>query len=280
MLGEHMRHVHSLALAGAAAVLALTLAGCGGDAADEAGASGSGDTGPIAITATDNSCEVAKKQLAAGTSNFKIANNGTKVTEVYVYAPGDKIVTERENIGPGTSADLTVQLNAGKYQIACKPGMVGNGIRQDITVSGQANHAAADPRLGKALTDYKAYVNAQVDDTIAKTKEFVAAVKADDIAKAKELYAPSRVGWERVEPVAESFGDLDPRVDAREADLEEGAKWTGWHRLEKALWKTKSLKGQEQYADQLVKDLDELKAKELYAPSRVGWERVEPVAES
>jgi iron uptake system component EfeO len=264
MLGEHMRHVHSLAFAGTAAVLASTLAGCGGDAADKAGASGSGGsggTGAIAITATDNSCEVAKKELAAGTTNFKVTSSGTKVTEVYVYAPGDKIVTERENIGPGTNADLTVQLNAGTYQIACKPGMVGNGIRQNITVSGQANHAAADPRLAKALTDYKAYVNAQVDDTIAKTKEFVAAVKADDIAKAKEMYAPSRVGWERVEPVAESFGDLDPRVDAREADLEEGDKWTGWHRLEKALWKTKSLDGQEQYADQLVKDLDELKAK-------------------
>ncbi|HEU5157670.1 MAG TPA: iron uptake system protein EfeO [Streptosporangiaceae bacterium] len=257
-----MRHVHLLAFAGAAAVLASTLAGCGGDG-DSAGSGGGDSAGasPIAITATDDSCEVAKNDLTAGTNRFNITNNGTKVTEVYVYAPGDKIVTERENIGPGTRAEITVQLSAGKYQIACKPGMVGKGIRQDITVSGQADHAAADPRLAKALTDYKAYVNAQVDDTIAKTKEFAAAVKAGDIAEAKRLYAPSRVGWERVEPVAESFGDLDPRVDAREADLQEGDKWTGWHRLEKALWKTKSLDGQAQYADRLVKDLDELKAK-------------------
>ena len=45
-----------------------------------------------------------------------------------------------------------------------------------------------------------------------------------------------RVHWERIEPVAESFGDLDPKMDAREADLEEGQKWTGWHRIEKDLW--------------------------------------------
>jgi iron uptake system component EfeO len=42
--------------------------------------------------------------------------------------------------------------------------------------------------------------------------------------------------WERIEPVAESFGDLDPILDAREADLEPGQEWTGWHRIEKDLW--------------------------------------------
>ena len=42
--------------------------------------------------------------------------------------------------------------------------------------------------------------------------------------------------WERIEPVAESFGDLDPKMDLREADLEEGQKWTGWHKIEKDLW--------------------------------------------
>jgi iron uptake system component EfeO len=255
-----MRPVQPVALVGAGAVCLAMLAGCGDDG--DGGSGGAGAAAPAAteITATDTACDVTKKDFTAGTTKFKVTNKGTKVTEVYVYAPGDKIVTERENIGPGTSAELTVQLSAGSYQIACKPGMVGNGIRQNITVTGQAA-AAADARLSKALTDYKSYVNTQVDDTIAKTKLFVAAVKAGDIAEAKRLYAPSRVGWERIEPVAESFGDLDPRVDAREADLEEGAKWTGWHVLEKALWKTKSLKGQEQYADQLVKDLDELKAK-------------------
>jgi iron uptake system component EfeO len=251
-----MRPVHLVALAGVTVVSTSLLAACGGD--DDTGGTGAAAAAATEITATDTTCDVAKKDFSAGTTKFKITNNGTKVTEVYVYAPGDKIVTERENIGPGTTAELTVQLSAGSYQIACKPGMVGNGIRQNIKVTGQAEHAA-DPRLQQALAAYRTYINTQVDDTITKTKAFVAAVKADDIEKAKGLYAPSRVGWESVEPVAESFGDLDPRVDAREADLEEGDKWTGWHVLEKALWKTKSLDGQEQYADQLLKDLDELK---------------------
>ncbi|MBC6461282.1 iron uptake system protein EfeO [Actinomadura sp. HBU206391] len=255
-----MRAAPILALVGAAAVSMSLLTACGGDDASDGGTGGKGSAEAITVDATDTVCDVAKKELAAGTTTFKVTNRGSKVTEVYIYAPGDKIVTERENIGPGTSVELTTQLNAGKYQLACKPGMVGDGIRQDLTVTGQADHAT-DPRLTSALAAYKVYVNGQVDDTIAKTDKFVAAVKKGDIAEAKRLYAPSRVGWESIEPVAESFGDLDPRVDLREADLEKGQKWTGWHRLEKALWKTKSVKGEGQYADQLVKDLAELKAK-------------------
>jgi iron uptake system component EfeO len=36
--------------------------------------------------------------------------------------------------------------------------------------------------------------------------------------------------------VAESFGDLDPEMDAREPDVPKGQRWTGWHRIEKDLW--------------------------------------------
>ncbi|MCW2904298.1 MAG: hypothetical protein JWO67_6563 [Streptosporangiaceae bacterium] len=131
------------------------------------------------------------------------------------------------------------------------------------TVTGQAGPPAhgVDPRLAKAVTDYRSYVRQQVDETIAQTDKLVAAVRKKDLGEAKARYAPSRVSWERIEPVAESFGDLDPRIDAREADLEKGQKWTGWHRLEKALWRTKSLEGEERYADRLRQDLGELKAK-------------------
>jgi iron uptake system component EfeO len=245
----------SVRLLGLAAVIIPLLAACGGGDEEGGGKAAAGTT----INATDTACEVGRTEFPAGTIDFKVANKGTKVTEVYVYAPGDKIVTERENIGPGTSVDFTVQLDAGKYQIACKPGMVGDGIRKDITVTGRA--AAGDPRLAQAAADYKTYVTAQVDDTLAKTREFVKAVKDGDVEEAKRLYAPSRFGWESVEPVAESFGDLDPRIDAREADLEEGQQWTGWHKLEKALWKTGSVKGEEATADQLVKDLEELRSR-------------------
>ena len=60
--------------------------------------------------------------------------------------------------------------------------------------------------------------------------------EAGDDDAARALYPVARTHWERIETVAESFGDLDPMMDAREADLEPGQKWTGWHLIEKDLW--------------------------------------------
>ena len=67
------------------------------------------------------------------------------------------------------------------------------------------------------------------------TAKFVTAYQAGKDDKARALYPVARMHWERIETVAESFGDLDPKLDLREADLEPGQKWTGWHRLEKNL---------------------------------------------
>ncbi|MEO3828741.1 iron uptake system protein EfeO [Actinomadura sp. B10D3] len=245
-----------LALAGAAAVSMSLLAACGGDG-DEADAAGA-----IAVTATDDTCEVAKTDLPAGKTTFKVTNEGSKVNEFEVLKPDGKILAERENIGPGTSVDFVVNLPAGQYRMLCSAGQTGKGPSQNVTVTG-ASAGGGDQRLDKAAADYKAFVIAQLDDTLAKTRTFVDAVEAGDVEKAKELYAPSRVGWETIEPVAEKFGDIDPKVDAREADLkpEEKKDWSGWHLLEKALWKDGSVKGKEKYGDQLLKDLEVLKSR-------------------
>ncbi|MFK4184274.1 iron uptake system protein EfeO [Streptomyces sparsogenes] len=244
-----MRAARSSAVTAVAAVASLAaVSGC----AEKSDAKGSD---AIRITASDDACEVSRTTFPAGHVKLAVENKGSKVTEVYVYAPGDRIVTERENIGSGLKASITAEIKAGTYEIACKPGMKGHGIRQKITVTG-GKTAKRNPKLDKAVADYRAYVQAQADETLPKVQEFVDAIKKGDLAAAKKAYAPSRVGWERTEPVAESFGDIDPRVDLREDGLAKGQKWTGWHRLEKSLWKTKKITAEDKkLADQLVKDL-------------------------
>ncbi|MER5356122.1 iron uptake system protein EfeO [Kitasatospora sp. NPDC002551] len=217
----------------------------------------------VKVNATDTACEVSKTSFPAGHVVLDISNKGSKVTEVYVY-DGDKIVTERENIGPGTKATINAEIKAGSYEIACKPGMVGDGIRQKITVTGDGGSAAApaDPRLTAAVTAYRAYAQEQADATIPAVEAFAAAVKSGDLDKAKALYAPSRTGWERTEPVAESFGDIDPKTDTREDGLEQGQEWTGWHKLEKSLWADAAIgDAEKKLADQLVADLKDWQKK-------------------
>ena len=249
-----MRVARLSAVTATAAVAALTaVTGC-----TEKGSSGGSD-GTIEVTATDSKCEVSKKEFPAGHIKLAIENKGSKVTEVYVLFPDDRVVTERENIGPGTKQTVTAEVKAGDYQIACKPGMKGDGIRQDVKATG-GSAPKRDPRLDKAVAAYREYVQAQADETLPLAETFAKAVKDGDLEAAKKAYAPSRIGWERTEPVAESFGDIDPKVDVREDGLEDGQDpekdWTGWHRLERSLWKDKKLTARDsELADQLITDL-------------------------
>ncbi|MFI7497424.1 iron uptake system protein EfeO [Streptomyces sp. NPDC049687] len=211
----------------------------------------------IKVTATDSACETSKKEISAGHVELAVENKGSKVTEVYILFPDDRIVSERENIGPGTKQRVTAEVKAGSYLIACKPGMKGDGIRQDLKVTG-GTVAKRNPELDKAVAEYREYAQEQADATIPLVETFVKAVKAGDIAAAQKAFAPSRLGWERTEPVAESFGDIDPLVDTRADGLEDGQKWTGWHRLEKSLWEDKKIGDEEKtLADQLVTDLED-----------------------
>ncbi|MFE9429770.1 iron uptake system protein EfeO [Streptomyces sp. NPDC006640] len=209
----------------------------------------------IQVTAADAKCDTSVKSVPAGQVTLKIENKGSKATEVEILFPDDRIVSEKENIGPGTKYTLTAEVKAGSYQIACRPGMKGLGVRQKLTVTG-GKVARRDPRLDKAVAAYREYAQEQADATIPKVQTFADAIKAGDLEAAKKAFAPSRVGWERTEPIAESFGDIDPKTDTRADGLEKGQKWTGWHALEKALWKDKKIGAEQKtLADQLVTDL-------------------------
>ncbi|MFJ8152921.1 iron uptake system protein EfeO [Streptomyces sp. NPDC094468] len=210
----------------------------------------------IQVTAADAKCDTSLKSVPAGRVTLAIENKGSKATEVEILFPDDRIVSEKENIGPGTKYTLTAEVKAGSYEIACRPGMKGHGVRQKLTVTGSGTVAKRNPTLDKAVADYRAWAQGEADATIPKVETFVNAVKAGDLTAAKNAYAPSRVGWESTEPIAESFGDIDPKTDTRADGLEKGQKWTGWHALEKALWQDKKI-GPEQkaLADELLTDL-------------------------
>lgn len=214
---------------------AVLLGGCSDGGSAGGGAAGA-DEAPIAVAADDDSCEVDVTELPAGTHTFSVTNNGSQVTEFYVYAEGDRVMGEVENIAPGLTRVLIVELAAGDYETACKPGMIGDGIRNDLAVTGEAERLTEDELLAQATQDYSRYVQSQTAALTEKNDEFVAAVLAGDIPGAKALFPIARTYWERIEPVAEIFGDLDPAIDGREGDQAEGEEFTGWHRLEYDLW--------------------------------------------
>jgi len=246
------------------AIVATTLAGVAMSACTPKPSADSADghADVITVNASDNSCELSSTKATTGPSTFQITNNGSKVTEFYVYGEGDRVMGEIENISPGLQRKLVVQLaEPGAYVTACKPGMIGDGVRGNFTVTGEAVKLDTDARFKQAADGYKNYVTSQTTELVTSTAAFVDAIKKGDVAGAKALYPKTRTYYERIEPVAESFpNDLDPRIDVREADLQAGQKWTGFHRLEKELWGAGLAPDTNAIADQLLADVKELDA--------------------
>ncbi|MBM4587994.1 peptidase M75 [Rhodococcus hoagii] len=219
------------------------------------------DAEAITVTATDSTCDISGNSAETGNTTFSITNNGSKVTEFYVFGAGDRVMGEVENVGPGLTRQLIVNLaEAGTYHTACKPGMVGNCIRSEFVVTGDSVAATdQDGRLTEAADGYKRYVDSQLTALQETVTTFVASIKAGDVAAAKAQYPLTRTYYERIEPIAESFpDDLDPRIDLREVDVEPGWNWTGFHRLEKDLWVQGRQPDTNAIADQLVADIQEL----------------------
>ncbi len=213
---------------------ALVLAGC--VAKTDVAASDA-----LTVTSTDTSCEVSTTKATSGNLTFSVSNASAQVTEFYLLASdGLRIVGEVENIAPGASRTLTVVAQPGDYFTLCKPGMVGEGIgRASFSVTGAAVQAAGDgaEQKQKAVNLYAAFVKDQVEQLVPAVATFVAAYTSGDDEKARSLFPSTRAFYERIEPVAESLGDLDPRIDYREMDaVAAGLTWTGFHRIEKDLW--------------------------------------------
>ena len=120
-------------------------------------------------------------------------------------------------------------------------------------------------QLKQATELYKKFVENQVDTLLKDTEKFAETIKAGNLEEAKKQYPLIRMAYERSEPIAESFGELDVNIDFRLADYLEEKKtedgWRGFHKIEKIMWEKNTTKGTEEYADQLVKDIKELKAK-------------------
>ena len=252
----------------AAAGLALTLpllAACTDNNPTAGDAEASANPRALTVRATDTECQLSAVTAPSGNLTFSVTNSGSTVTEFYLLADdGLRIIGEVENIGPGLSRDLVLRAGPGEYFTACKPGMAGDGIRSGFSVTSSEQDGAPSGNdaelVEQATRSYQAYVKDQTEQLVVKTTTFVDLYKAGKDDQARALYAPARVHWERIEPVAESFGILDPKMDVREADLEPGQEFTGWHRIEKDLWPARAKRYQPLSTVQRAKYADDLLA--------------------
>jgi iron uptake system component EfeO len=165
--------------------------------------------------------------------------------------------TEMSRIPVKAALCLAATLLLALFVVACGSG---DGETTATSTTAAAETKQASPQEKAAVAQYRGYLEENTAELVAKTKPFVAAVVAGDVATAKERYPAARIPYERIEPVAGAFGDLDPRIDARE-DGVPADEWGGFHRIEKALWVEGMAKGMAPVAKQLQADVEELDAK-------------------
>lgn len=225
------RILGAVAAAGAAA---LILSGCVAKSDVAAGAA-------FDVSSTDSECAVSGATAKSGTLTFDVTNDSGKTSEFYLLAEdGLRIVGEVENIAPSASRTLTVVAQPGTYFTLCKPGMIGEGVgKSEFVVTGDRVAVEGEDAEQKqqAVDLYAAFVKDQVGQLVPSVDELVAAYESGDDETARALFPQTRAFYERIEPVAEALGTLDPRIDYREVDaVAEGLDWTGFHRIEKDLW--------------------------------------------
>jgi len=247
-----------IVLAGITASLVLT--GC--SAARNVDAASGAAVTAVRVTLTNDGCVAEPAEIPAGPVTFSIRNEGGSAVSEAELVIGTKILGEKEGLTPGLSGSLSLNLAAGEYEMYCPHAAT---ERSPVKVTGgpvanASTSTAARALLAKATTDYRDYVERQATELISRTEQFAASVKSGDVLKAKTLYAKVRAPYETVEPVAESFGDLDPDIDAREGDVPTTA-WRGFHRIEKQLWIANNTAGMAPVADKLVADVRRLAVK-------------------
>jgi len=227
------RPLSRVALAVALAVAASTvLTGC---------VQNNATTQRVSVKISDDACAVSRSTVHAGSIAFTLTNSGTDVNEFEILTHDKKrTVAEKENIAPGQTVTLVAQLESGSYYTGCKFQQAGDIIGEaEFTVTGASSAIDTGTTKGSttAVATYLSYVRSQVRQLVPAVATLTAAYEAGDDTAARSLFAGARVFYERIEPTAEQFGDLDPKIDYREVDaVSGGLAWTGFHRIEKDLW--------------------------------------------
>jgi FTR1 family protein len=242
-------------VAGAAVVAApiVLFAGTlGGEEGTSVAATGAAHK-TVNVAISDAGCEPAALELASGPTTFVVTNKGSSRVTEYEVVQGDRALAEAENVTSGLTKRFSLTLQPGRYELRCTGGTRG----ASLAVTGARRKLALDPALQRGVDGYRTFLERETASLVTGVEALRDALAAGDLAAAQRAYATARVPYERVEPVAESFGDLDPRIDARANDVPK-SQWTGFHPIERKLWVQETTKGTAALADGLVTDARKL----------------------
>jgi iron uptake system component EfeO len=202
--------------------------------------------------------------VPAGRASFRIVNRSDRAVE-WEILDGVLVIEERENIAPGLSQVINANLLPGDYTITC--GLLSNPRGTLHVTPTAASDAAAKARPSMVafvgpLSEFRVYLSSQGTALIKAVTALDQAIEAGDLSQAQALYLPARTAYQRLAPAAQRLAELDNAINAR-ADYfekrEQDADFSGFHRLEFALFQQRNLEGLAPVAQRLLADVTTLK---------------------
>jgi iron uptake system component EfeO len=235
-----MRTGRLLALAASAAA-ALAVTACGSSSPTSSSAS-------TAISFNDASCGAQWHLARPGWHTFEITNEADYGAEVDLTNPANGAVyDELQNIGPRTTAPMSLDVGSGKYAFLCEVEDFDPVKGPTDTVAGHA--AGAKAMLPITYNDlyplakqYAAYTEAGLKLLAQQTSTLAAEVHAGDLAAAKREWLTAHLQYETLGAAYDAFGNYDDEIDGRaDAVGIDSPRWTGFYRLEYGLWHRQSV---------------------------------------
>ncbi|TWC24494.1 MULTISPECIES: iron uptake system protein EfeO [unclassified Pseudomonas] len=218
----------------------------------------------VLVTIHPHSCEPNALSVPAGRASFRIVNRSDRAVE-WEILDGVLVVEERENIAPGLSQVINANLLPGDYAITC--GLLSNPRGTLHVTPTAASDAAAKAKPSMVafvgpLSEFRVYLSSQSSALIKAVAALEQAIAAGDLSQAQALYVPARAAYQRIAPAAQRLAELDNAINAR-ADYfekrEQDPAFSGFHRIEYALFQQRNLDGLAPVAQRLNSDVATLK---------------------
>ena len=216
----------------------------------------------VLVTIHPHSCEPNALSVPAVRASFRIVNRSDRAVE-WEILDGVLVVEERENIAPGLSQVINANLLPGDYAITC--GLLSNPRGTLHVTPTAASDAAAKAKPSMVafvgpLSEFRVYLSSQSSALIKAVAALEQAIAAGDLSQAQALYVPARAAYQRIAPAAQRLAELDNAINAR-ADYfekrEQDPAFSGFHRIEYALFQQRNLDALAPVAQRLNSDGEE-----------------------
>jgi high-affinity iron transporter len=248
--------VGGLVVAVGAAVVVWALSGSHGSGAAQ---------GTSTITVNGYSCAHGWSPPHSGQRELTVANRGSSEADVTLVGAANALVYgEVDALAPGVTRTMTAVIPPGRYRVDCTYAENASVLSSTATVTGPAVHDANPYRpvtfyqMEASVTAYRKDVSAGLTVLSAATDHLRELADAGLLTQAQGAWLVAHLDYERLGAAYDTFAAFNDEIDGRPNGLRLGVDdpgWTGFLRLEYALWHDQPAATVAQVADALDSDV-------------------------